>query len=55
MLHPMARNPRAATLSVTVTVTVESQLRRIAAEQGRPLEPLTDELELLESGLDSSD
>jgi len=47
----MATNPRAA--AVSVRATVESQLRRIAAEQGRPLEPLTDELKLLESGLDS--
>ena len=38
---------------MSVRATVESQLRRIAAEQGRPLEPLTDELKLLESGLDS--
>ena len=33
--------------------TIESLLRRIAAEQGRTLAPLTDELKLFESGLDS--
>jgi len=38
---------------MSVRVAVESQLRRIAAEQDRTLEPLTDELKLLESGLDS--
>ena len=30
-----------------------STFRRVAEEQGRPLAPLTDELKLTESGLDS--
>jgi acyl carrier protein len=47
----MAAHARAATMSVKSTI--ESQLRRIAVEHGRTLEPLTDELKLLESGLDS--
>ena len=32
---------------------IESQIRQIAAEHGRTLAPLTDELKLLESGMDS--
>lgn len=38
---------------MSVRSTIESHLRRIASEHGRRLEPLTDELKLLESGLDS--
>lgn len=39
--------------TISTRSTIESLLRRIAAEQGRTLAPLTDELKLLESGLDS--
>lgn len=38
---------------MSVRSTIESQLLRTAEEHGRTLEPLTDELKLLESGLDS--
>jgi acyl carrier protein len=47
----MAAHARPATVSVKSTI--EQHLRRIAADHGRTLEPLTDELKLLESGLDS--
>jgi len=33
--------------------TILAQIKKIAAEQGRKLAPLTDELPLLETGLDS--
>jgi hypothetical protein len=47
----MAAYPRTPT--TLVRSTIESQLRRTAEEHGRTLQPLTDELKLLESGLDS--
>ena len=50
-IRPMAAHAPVATMSVKSVI--EFQLRRIAAEHGRTLEPLTDELKLLDSGLDS--
>jgi hypothetical protein len=43
----------AAAPTMSIRSTIESLLRQIAAEHGRTLAPLTDELKLLESGLDS--
>jgi acyl carrier protein len=37
----------------TLRLAIESQIREIALEHGRTLAPLTDELKLLESGMDS--
>jgi acyl carrier protein len=39
--------------TISTRSIIESLLRRIAAEHGRTLAPLTDDLKLLESGLDS--
>jgi hypothetical protein len=47
----MAAHIRPTTMSVRSVI--ESQLLRTAQEHGRLLQPLTDELKLLESGLDS--
>lgn len=38
---------------MSVKSIILAQIKQIAAEQGRKLAPLTDELPLLESGLDS--
>ena len=38
---------------MTVRSTVLDQIARVAAEQRKPLMPLTDDLPLLDSGLDS--
>ena len=39
--------------SLPIRLTITSQIQQIAQEQGRTLVPLTDDLALLESGLDS--
>jgi aryl carrier-like protein len=39
--------------NVSVRSTIASLLHQVAEEHGRKLEPLTDDLKLLESGLDS--
>jgi acyl carrier protein len=38
---------------MTVRLTILSQIRQVAAEQKKTLAPLTDDLSLLDSGLDS--
>ncbi len=38
---------------MTTGLTILTQIRAVAAEQGKTLAPLTDDLPLLESGLDS--
>jgi acyl carrier protein len=38
---------------MTTRLTILAQIREVAAEQGRTLAPLTDDLSLMESGLDS--
>jgi acyl carrier protein len=40
-------------MTISVRATIASQLQEVALEHGRTLPPLTDELKLLESGLDS--
>jgi len=47
----MAANAEAANVSARSTIV--SLLHQVAAEHGRTLVPLTDELKLFESGLDS--
>jgi acyl carrier protein len=47
----MAAHPEPQIHSIRSLVARE--LQEVAAEQGRTLEPLTDEIKLLESGLDS--
>jgi hypothetical protein len=47
----MAAHPEPETPSIGSLITREVQ--RVAVEHGRTLAPLTDELKLLESGLDS--
>jgi hypothetical protein len=48
---PMAARPEPQTLFIRSLITRE--LQQVAVEHGRTLVPLTDELKLLESGLDS--
>ncbi len=38
---------------MTARLTILTQIRDVAAQQGKTLAPLTDDLPLLESGLDS--
>ncbi len=38
---------------MTIRATIISQIQSVAAQQGKILAPLTDDLPLLESGLDS--
>jgi acyl carrier protein len=38
---------------LTIRATIISQIQSVAAQQGKILAPLTDDLPLLESGLDS--
>ena len=38
---------------MSIRLTILAQIKEVAAEQGKPLRPLTDDLVLLESGLDS--
>ena len=38
---------------MTTRLTILTQIRDVAAEQGKTLAPLTDDLSLMESGLDS--
>lgn len=38
---------------MSARAAVEKEMRQVAAEQGKALEPLTDDLVLLDSGLDS--
>jgi hypothetical protein len=38
---------------MSIRSEIAEEFRRVAQEQGRELAPLTDDLELLESGLDS--
>jgi acyl carrier protein len=38
---------------MSIRSEIASQVARVAQEQGKPLAPLTDELPLLDSGLDS--
>lgn len=38
---------------MSIKLTIMSQMERIASEQGKTLAPLSDELVLLDSGLDS--
>jgi acyl carrier protein len=47
----MAAKPEPLTLSIRSVIARE--LQQVAVEHGRTLAPLTDELRLLESGLDS--
>ena len=47
----MAAQPEHQTLSIRSLITLE--LQQVAVEHGRTLAPLTDEIKLLESGLDS--
>jgi acyl carrier protein len=47
----MAAQPEHQTLSIRSVITHE--LQQVAVEHGRKLAPLTDEIKLLESGLDS--
>ena len=38
---------------MSARTAIETQMRQVAAEQGKTMAPLTDELVLLDSGLDS--
>jgi hypothetical protein len=49
----IAQSRSKGALGMSVRATVESQFKQVAVEQRRKLPPLTDDLKLLESGLDS--
>ena len=38
---------------MSIRLTIENEIKRVAAEQNRTLKPLSDDLVLLDSGLDS--
>ena len=38
---------------MSIRLTIETEIKRVAAEQNRTLKPLSDDLVLLDSGLDS--
>ena len=52
-LYPTANEKHHGTRSMSMKLTIMSEIEKIAKEHNRSLAPLTDDLILLESGLDS--
>jgi len=51
--EPLQQDSCAADVKTGLRAAILAKFRNVAAAQGKPLQPLTDDLVLLESGLDS--